>query len=188
MICFNFSEDETLLHETTLATEHGMSRTPIRQILQRLAYERLVYTKSGVGTVVVPLKNADRYRDFTTHRGVLAAARLHEFPDLTLAQQSEIIALGAMLDAMQDPDLDGFYTLMQHLHGIVSALITDPLLQSTVTASNWRITRWKLKSAQEDPAQVRKAFSDLINDISKHRPGSGADVLGPLCEGSWLDA
>ena len=38
-------------HEGALATEFGMSRTPIRQVLPRLADERLVETKSGVGAI-----------------------------------------------------------------------------------------------------------------------------------------
>lgn len=41
-----------MLHEERLAAEFGVSRTPIRQALQRLEFERLVSTRNGVGTIV----------------------------------------------------------------------------------------------------------------------------------------
>lgn len=40
------------LVESELAREFGMSRTPIRRILQRLEYEGLVESRHGVGTIV----------------------------------------------------------------------------------------------------------------------------------------
>lgn len=42
----------TRLGEQDLATEFHVSRTPIRQVLQRLEYEGLVVTRHGVGTTV----------------------------------------------------------------------------------------------------------------------------------------
>lgn len=41
------------LREEELAEEFGVSRTPIRQVLQRLEYEGLVTTKHGIGTLVM---------------------------------------------------------------------------------------------------------------------------------------
>lgn len=40
------------LKETALADEFGVSRTPMRQVLQRLEFESLVESKRGVGTIV----------------------------------------------------------------------------------------------------------------------------------------
>ena len=41
-----------VLNEGLLAQEFGVSRTPIRSVLQRLNYEGLVTTRNGVGTIV----------------------------------------------------------------------------------------------------------------------------------------
>ena len=90
-ICLANSDEEMILRETSLAEDFGMSRTPIRQILQRLAYEGLVETRSGVGNVVVPLLPEHRARDFLTHKGILQAALLFDLPDLTIGQHSEIV-------------------------------------------------------------------------------------------------
>ena len=88
-ICIAGHEGETVLYETELAKQYGMSRTPIRQILQRLAYDRLVFTKSGVGTVVTPLNEEDRTRDFLSLAGLAAAIEMHDLPELSVSQHSE---------------------------------------------------------------------------------------------------
>jgi DNA-binding GntR family transcriptional regulator len=41
-----------MLHEERLAGEFSVSRTPIREALQRLEFEGLVRTRNGVGTIV----------------------------------------------------------------------------------------------------------------------------------------
>ena len=41
-----------VLNEGLLAQEFGVSRTPIRSVLQRLSYEGLVTTRNGIGTIV----------------------------------------------------------------------------------------------------------------------------------------
>lgn len=45
------------LSEAALAEEFGVSRTPIRQVLQQLALFRLVKSRNGVGTVVTEMDN-----------------------------------------------------------------------------------------------------------------------------------
>ena len=42
----------TVLNEGLLAQEFGVSRTPVRSVLQRLNYEGLVTTRNGIGTIV----------------------------------------------------------------------------------------------------------------------------------------
>ena len=41
-----------VLNEGLLAQEFGVSRTPVRSVLQRLNYEGLVTTRNGIGTIV----------------------------------------------------------------------------------------------------------------------------------------
>ena len=62
-ICLNRDIADGMLHEMALAQRFGVSRTPIRQALQRLAYERMIAVKSGVGSVVTPLEGSMRAAD-----------------------------------------------------------------------------------------------------------------------------
>jgi DNA-binding GntR family transcriptional regulator len=54
-ICLLAYPPGTVLREGALATEFGVSRTPIREILQRLASMGLVEVRNGVGTIVTEL-------------------------------------------------------------------------------------------------------------------------------------
>jgi DNA-binding GntR family transcriptional regulator len=45
----------TALSENALAQEFGVSRTPIRKVLQRLEFDGLVTVRHGVGTIVEPI-------------------------------------------------------------------------------------------------------------------------------------
>ena len=64
-ICTTHPDTPMMLHEGKLAQEFGVSRTPIRQVLQRLSFEHLLETRSGVGTVVSTLDPAQRDLHFS---------------------------------------------------------------------------------------------------------------------------
>lgn len=51
-ICTNRYPPGTILNEAELAAEFGVSRSPIRRVLQKLNYDGLVETRNGVGTFV----------------------------------------------------------------------------------------------------------------------------------------
>jgi DNA-binding GntR family transcriptional regulator len=54
-ICIGDLTPGEVLSENALAKKFGVSRTPIRRVLQRLEHEEFVYTKHGVGTIVCPI-------------------------------------------------------------------------------------------------------------------------------------
>lgn len=51
-ICLLDYPPGTVLREADLATEFGVSRTPLRSVLQRLAHDGLIESRDGVGTIV----------------------------------------------------------------------------------------------------------------------------------------
>ena len=51
-ICLLDYPPGTVLREADLAGEFGISRTPIRSVLQRLAHDCLIESRDGVGTIV----------------------------------------------------------------------------------------------------------------------------------------
>lgn len=54
-ICLGDYPPGTILSENALAEEFGVSRTPIRSVLQALQYEGMVFSQRGVGTIVTPV-------------------------------------------------------------------------------------------------------------------------------------
>jgi DNA-binding GntR family transcriptional regulator len=64
-ICTNRYPPGTILREAELAAEFGVSRTPVRQVLQKLSYDGLVEIRNGVGNCVTDVDTAayaDLYR------------------------------------------------------------------------------------------------------------------------------
>jgi DNA-binding GntR family transcriptional regulator len=59
------------LGESELAREFGISRTPIRRVLQRLEYEGLVESRQGIGTIVT-LIDLEELREIDALRMKLA--------------------------------------------------------------------------------------------------------------------
>jgi len=54
-ICLLDYPPGTVLRESELAAEFGVSRTPIRAVLQKLSYDGLIESKDGVGNIVTEL-------------------------------------------------------------------------------------------------------------------------------------
>ena len=184
-ICMCAPGEDLVLHETSLTAQYGMSRTPIRQILQRLAYERLVETRSGVGTMAVPLLEENRERDLLTHRGILQAVLLHDLPDLTIAQQSDILALAGMAsmagDGARDRDLQ--YDIRNRLHVLLAGLIVDPILKDTFSASYWRVVRWHMQDLATAPDAASDALRALVGEIAQDRHESSRELFRRVLEG-----
>ncbi len=64
-ICTNRYPPGTILSESELASEFGVSRTPVRRVLQKLSYDGLVEIRNGVGNFVTDVDTrtiADLYR------------------------------------------------------------------------------------------------------------------------------
>jgi DNA-binding GntR family transcriptional regulator len=66
-------DQDLVLFEGKLAHEFGVSRTPIRQVIQSLAAESLVEVRSGVGTIAPPLLPERRANDLAAYSAILGA-------------------------------------------------------------------------------------------------------------------
>ncbi|WP_144860893.1 GntR family transcriptional regulator [Mesorhizobium sp. J18] len=103
--------------EGALIERVGLGRTPVREALQRLAWEGLVDIRPRAGLTVAPLNPGDWLRVLDTRRGVEmvlaksaarfatpeAADRLHE---AALAMRQSVIASDVMMFLEADKSLD----------------------------------------------------------------------------------
>lgn len=166
-----------VLHETSLTEKFGMSRTPIRQVLQRLAYERLVETRSGVGTVVVALDPETRLRDSHVHKGLLQAVLLLELPQISIAQHSDLMAVAGMASLAHDSDRDLHYDIWNRLHALLSGLIPDPILKDAFSASYWRIVRWKMNDVATDAVAGEAHLRSFVKHLAEYEAQNSVDLL-----------
>lgn len=124
------------LSETDLATEFGLSRTPVRQALQLLAADGLVNIKNGVGVTVTDLdRNAI---DQAYHlRCELAAMIGDNWPlPLNPAQIEEVeavrCAVVVLLKRGGRIPLEEFSELCERFHNVVNHVIGSQMLRQFI--------------------------------------------------------
>jgi DNA-binding GntR family transcriptional regulator len=132
----------TRLDLDALAREHGVSRTPIRTVLQRLESEGLAVTRHGVGTRVAEIDFA-RVRD-----AMLLRMHLAELIG-TLNPRPPEPAMLDLLDDLQrqcgtitdDPPPQKFARIDMQLHDCKCRLIGNALLKRTYDELYYRTVR-----------------------------------------------
>ncbi|MFG6584325.1 GntR family transcriptional regulator [Sulfitobacter sp. 1A12779] len=159
-ICLNRNIADGMLHEVALAQRFGVSRTPIRQALQRLAYERMIAVKSGVGSVVTPLDAPMRADDIRAAVAIIEAAGKCAVP--SPAPPAHFMSLAGILGMMDLAPLDNaeaFFDIRARLLNALSEMIENPILSDAFRAAYWRLIRWSLRDFATAPepqiAQLR---------------------------------
>ncbi|WP_407494423.1 GntR family transcriptional regulator [Pseudooceanicola sp. MF1-13] len=148
--------DQITLHEGALATEFGVSRTPIRQVLQKLAYERLVETRSGVGTIVSPLVAGDRDRDVKVLKVLMTAcATCCEGGDVPAIYRERLSVASAMADSMA-PTKEAYLEIRGQLLDISASALPDDILADALRAAHWRHIRWRMAEGAGEDEEARE--------------------------------
>lgn len=124
------------LSETDIATEFGLSRTPIRQALQLLAADGLVSIRNGVGVTVTDMDR--KAIDQAYHlRCELAAMIGSNWPQpLSEAEREELDSIRRSVVALLKQGgrlpLDDFSELCERFHAVINHVIGSPLLRQFI--------------------------------------------------------
>lgn len=160
-ICLADPTAAMVLHETRLAERFGVSRTPVRQALQRLAYERLVETRSGVGTTVTLLEPASVCAHVALLRGLLHLAVA--LGPLSCPAQPVI---PSTLPEQREATPEAVFQDRAAILRMAGALIADPILQESHAAAHWRVVRWHVAAAQAEPVAAFAAAQRLRRAVA----------------------
>lgn len=163
-ICLASPDEDLVLHETKLAEEFGVSRTPIRQVLQRLAHEHLVETRPGVGTIAARLDVANFERDLKAAETILTAniaLCVHPVPKST---KLSLFALSAYADQISggEDTKAALVDVAGKLIRILTPCVEDPILRGAYAAIFWRIVRWRIRAFSTNPDATWARFTGLI--------------------------
>jgi GntR family transcriptional regulator, vanillate catabolism transcriptional regulator len=160
----------TRLAEVALAAELGISRTPVRAALSRLAEEALLERK-GAGFTVRRFDLADVI-DAIELRGVLEgmAARLaaERGAPADKLLEAQLILSGIDLALAAEPlDLDAYSTLNSRFHDLLAGLAQSPVLRAEIT----RISGlpFAAPSAFIEDTRARQLAATLTLAQSQHR-------------------
>jgi DNA-binding GntR family transcriptional regulator len=114
----------TVLDIDALAREFEVSRTPIRSVLQQLAYHGLVISKHGVRTSVAPI-DFEMLREDKAFRSQLAEliGELSPLPPSDGAIEAMTVAKAECRDLIDRPDLETFARIDIKVHDAICSLI-----------------------------------------------------------------
>lgn len=145
-ICLSRDIEDGMLHEVALAQRFGVSRTPVRQALQRLAYERMIAVKSGVGSVVTPLDESKRADDICAAVAIIEAvakcAPAHAAPP---SQFMSVVGILGIMDISQLDRAEDFFETRAGLLTALAEMIENPILSDAFRAAYWRLIRWTVR-------------------------------------------
>lgn len=133
----------TLLNEGQLAEEFGVSRSPIRNVLQRLNYEGLLETRNGVGTIVSEV-DIKTFKDIYELRMRLAEMMGDlSSADPTPAATEAVKNLRRRAESLRDDaqDFTAYARLCNELHEIIIGHIDNDALREITDLLYYRAAR-----------------------------------------------
>ena len=172
-ICLLRYPPGTLLRETELAKEFSVSRTPIREVLQRLEVEDFVETKNGVGTIVTGV-DFKAFKDVYDLRLKLAELIGQLSPNpCTDAHISEMGALLERARALSDVrDTEEFWRINHERQRIIASLIGNTALRRMYDLFYYQTARvWFQLVVEMWPEQVDALCTELGDLIRAMKSG-----------------
>ena len=164
----------TLLAEVEQSTRLGVSRTPLREALSRLAADGLVSSHSGRGVVVtdVPLTRISELfevRSALEEQAARLAARRRD-PAVFEGLQRELRQAHELLEN-GDPVRHEYYELVARLDAAIDDAVQNPLLVSTLAGVRTHVARIR-RLSHDDPERLREAAREHLMIVDAIVDGS----------------
>ena len=132
------------LDERQLADHFGVSRTPVREALQRLAASGLVVSRGRQGLQVAQLSLADLLDAFSVAAEMEALASAQAARRIRPDQQSRLeTAHQACSVAANIRDVDGFYEANLEFHETIAAASHNRILREELRRLNVKISPYR---------------------------------------------
>ncbi|KUM24019.1 hypothetical protein AU467_31715 [Mesorhizobium loti] len=163
----------TMLRETDIAAEFGVSRTPVREALQRLSIEGLMEVRNGIGTFVTTLDQSQLREVFDVR---IEMAQLFGRIGARDTTESDIAILETLLaraNRLEDRfDASEHWQINHTLHFAVSDLIENKIFLETWHNLYFRAARvWYEMSRDIWPDAVRLLqleITDLLTAVREN--------------------
>ena len=178
-ICLLEYPPGTLLRETDIAEEFEVSRTPVREALQRLAYGGLVVSKSGVGTRVTSL-DRDEIIDVYDMRmklaeliGVMSPNPFsHQHVDLIIKLRRRAELLLGKFDTRE------YLRINHEIHFLIGSLIGNKTLSNLWDQLYFQAARVWYSHVQSSPVEVAHSLVNEAREVETAINEADAMALG----------
>lgn len=166
-ICLLIYPPGMLLKEAELATEFGVSRTPIRDVLHQLKLEGLVETRNGVGTLVtsVDFKSFTEAFDLRIELAELVG-RLspRAVEEEHVAAIEDLVRRAEGLRSSREPE--AFWQINHDLHELVDSLIGNRELAKLNNLYYYKVARFWYQLATDnwdrETDMLRNELAELL--------------------------
>jgi len=177
-----------VLEEVELAREFGVSRTPVREVLQRLSHDGLVETRNGVGTTITEI-DLETFKDVYALRMRLAGL----MDELSPVPRSQVDAralqplLGRARALGRRRDLGEYARICQALEDVLLSTIGNQPLRETKEPLYCRSARaWLSVLSELDWQEACDALCDELTEVVGS-PGraTAREASGACAGGTW---
>ena len=172
------------LRDGDLAAELHVSRTPVREALQRLEEEGLVYTVPGSQTRVTPLRESDAREAVPVVAALHALAARQAVPLLTGDDLANLRAVNVTFaEALEQGNTPGALAADDAFHGIFLARVANGELERTLQRLLPRVRRLELARFRALSGRESVQQHDAILAVAASgEPRPTADLV----EENWL--
>lgn len=155
-----------IVRETELATEFGLSRTPVREVLHQLKFEGLVETRNGVGTFVtgVDIKSfSDGYDlriEFASLIGKLSPKQCEpEHVEAVKQLKERCEGLG------ENGRAEDFWSINHDLHEFINSIIGNRELAYLHSLYYYKVSRFWYQLAKDNWYREVQMLQSELNEI-----------------------
>ncbi|MGB7243738.1 MAG: GntR family transcriptional regulator [Sulfitobacter sp.] len=177
-ICFLEYLPEDQLKEAELAAEFGVSRTPVRDAINRISHLGLVETRNGVGTVVVPLPALKLHHVYEMRLAL--ATMIGTGSPCAISAADLAIARTLLSEAitLRDDFHPRRYVDLNHrLHQLIASLIGNSVLRSFWWQTYFQAaSTWYHISNLMGPEVVRALIDELRDIVTALENNDGAAI------------
>lgn len=177
-ICLLKYKPQLVLRESDLAEEFSISRTPVRQALQRLEIEGYVETRNGVGTIVTGI-DIPAFQDVYAMRLQLASLIGKMTPNACDEKMAKALeALLARAEGLGSKrNADEFWKINLERHKVILSLIGNSALRELYDTFYFRTSRvWYLVIDEIWENQVQALCAELNDLVRAFRLGDPTSV------------
>jgi len=166
--------------EKEIAEAYGVSRTPVREAVLRLAEERLVDIYPQYGTFVARIR-LETLRDAMVIREALERVTVREAA--RKASDADIAALRAILDRQSASDaagdLAGFHAADEEFHQAIAAVAEHPNLWRVVKQEKAQVDRCRMLTLPMPgrPAHVVAQHAAIVDALATRNPDAAEAAM-----------
>lgn len=178
-ICLLTYRPGDVIHEGNLAEEFDVSRTPIREILQRLGFAGLVEARNGVGTIVTE-RTLDEIGQIYEIRQQLASLIGDLSP--TPCRPEDIATMETLLGRAQalsgNFNAGDYWRINHEAHFVIGRLIGNAPLREMWDRYYFQVASFWYQVIEREPLDVSKSLTRELEDVLDAMRRNDAAAVG----------